>query len=176
MNGEKILTVSQLSRYLKSLLQSDEILQNICVSGEISNFKLHRPSGHIYFTLKDRKSVLRCIFFRSRNLRLKFQPGEGMKVLAWGNISIYEYGGYYQLYVNRMEPDGLGTLFLAFEQLKEKLRLEGLFDPKHKKPLPFIPRKIGLITSPSGAALQDFLRTLLRRFPCVQVLFCPSAV
>jgi exodeoxyribonuclease VII large subunit len=176
MNGKKILTVSQLSRYLKFLLQSDSILQNICISGEISNFKLHKPSGHMYFTLKDEKSVLRCIFFRNKNLRLKFLPGEGMKVLARGDISVYEYGGYYQLYIDRMEPDGLGTLFLAFEQLKEKLRLQGLFDPQHKRPLPFIPRKIGLITSPSGAAVKDFLRTLLRRFPCVQVFFCPSAV
>ncbi len=176
MNGDKILTVSQLSRYLKFLLQGDSILQNVSVSGEISNFKLHGPSGHIYFTLKDEKSVLRCVFFRSRNTGLKFLPAEGMKVLARGHISVYEYGGYYQLYVDRMEPDGLGALFLAFEQLKEKLRLQGLFDAEHKKALPFIPRKIGLITSPSGAAVKDFLHTLMRRFPCVQVFFCPSAV
>lgn len=176
MNDERILTVSQINRYLKFLFQSDSTLQDICIAGEISNFKLHKPSGHMYFTLKDEGSVLRCVFFRSKNMELRFLPGEGMKVLARGNISVYEHSGYYQLYIDKLEPEGPGTLFLAFEQLKEKLRLQGLFDPQQKKPLPLIPRKIGLITSPSGAAVKDFLHTLCRRFPCVKVIFCPSAV
>jgi len=176
MNGARIFTVSQINRYLKLLFQSDSTLQNICIAGEISNFKLHKPSGHMYFTLKDESSVLRCVFFRGKNKELKFLPCEGMKVLASGNISVYEHSGYYQLYIDKLEPEGPGALFLAFEQLKEKLRLEGLFDPQHKKPLPLIPRKIGLITSPSGAAVKDFLHTLCRRFPCVKVIFCPSAV
>ncbi len=176
MNNRGVLSVSQLNRYLKSLLLSDPILQGICIIGEISNYKLHKPSGHMYFTLKENESILRCVFFRSKNADLKFLPGEGMKVLARGSISLYERSGYYQLYIDRLEPEGLGTLFLAFEQLKEKLRLQGLFAPEHKKPLPFIPRRIGLITSPSGAAVQDFLNTLFRRFPCINIVFSPVAV
>lgn len=171
-----ILSVSQLNRYLKSLFQSDPILQDISIAGEISNFKLHKPSGHMYFTLKDEESIIRCVFFRSKNKNAAFLPGEGMKVIASGNVSLYERSGYYQLYIDRLEPEGLGTLYLAFEQLKEKLRKQGLFDAQYKKPLPYIPQKIGLITSPSGAAVKDFLNTLSRRFPCVQVVFCPAAV
>jgi len=176
MNNTNFLKVSQLNRYLKTLLQSDPVLQDVYVLGEISNYKLHTPSGHMYFTLKDEGGLLRCVFYRGKNAGLNFRPDDGMRVLARGSVSLYEKGGNYQLYVEMMEPEGLGTLFLAYEQLKERLRLEGLFDPEHKKPLPFIPRKIGLITSPTGAAIKDFLTTLTRRFPCVNVIFAPAAV
>ena len=175
-DGKRFLSVSQVNRYIKTLLQSDPILQDICVAGEISNYKFHQPSGHMYFTLKDAGGILRCVFFRGKNMGINFQPGEGMRVLAYGSISLYERGGYYQLYVDNMEPEGLGTLYLAFEQLKEKLRLQGLFDQCYKKPLPFFPRKIGLITSPSGAAVKDFLSTITRRFPCTNVILAPAAV
>jgi exodeoxyribonuclease VII large subunit len=176
MSEESIFTVSQVSSYLKNLLIRDRLLQNINIIGEISNFKLHKPSGHIYFTLKDRQSIIRCVFFSGKNKNLKFSPAEGMMVVARGNISLYERSGYYQLYVEELKPEGIGTLYLAFEQLKEKLQKEGLFDEKNKKPLPLIPRYVGLVTSPTGAAIKDFLTTLKRRFPCVQVIFFPVAV
>ena len=126
----------------KISFQSDPILQDISIAGEISNFKLHKPSGHMYFTLKDEESIIRCVFFRSKNKNAAFLPGEGMKVIASGNVSLYERSGYYQLYIDRLEPEGLGTLYLAFEQLKEKLRKQGLFDAQYKKPLPYIPQKL----------------------------------
>ncbi|MEW5922044.1 MAG: exodeoxyribonuclease VII large subunit [Bacillota bacterium] len=176
MSERQVFTVTQLSQYLKNLFWKDNHLQNLWVSGEISNYKCHSPSGHIYFTLKDEQSVLRSVFFRSKNISLKFVPAEGMKVIARGSISLYERSGYYQLYVEELEPEGLGALFLAYEQLKDKLVKQGLFDERYKKPLPRIPQKIGLITSPSGAAVRDFLTTLQRRFPCVQVLLYPVAV
>jgi exodeoxyribonuclease VII large subunit len=176
MNEKIVFTVSQLSQYLKNLFWQDDQLQNLWISGEISNYKCHSPSGHIYFTLKDEQSVLRCVFFRKKNILMRFFPTEGMKVMVRGSISLYERSGYYQLYVEEMEPEGLGALFLAYEQLKAKLSKQGLFDEQCKKPLPRIPRKIGLITSPSGAAIRDFLTTVQRRFPCVQVLLYPVAV
>lgn len=176
MTRAQVLTVYQVTRYLKSLLLNDSYLQDISVTGEISNYKYHKPSGHIYFTLKDDRSLLRCVFFRSDNQGLKFEPAEGMNVVCRGNISLYERSGYYQLYVREMEPEGLGALFLAFEQLKEKLQAEGLFDVAHKKTLPRFPRTIGLITSPSGAAVRDFLTTLRRRYPAADVVICPAAV
>ncbi len=176
MGEQRIFTVTQLSQYLKNLFWKDSLLQNIWVSGEISNYKCHSPSGHIYFTLKDEQSVLRSVFFRSKNLALTFVPGDGMKVIARGSISLYERSGYYQLYVEELEPEGLGALYLAYEQLKEKLAQQGLFDECKKKTLPRIPQRIGLITSPSGAAIRDFLTTVRRRFPCVRVLLYPVAV
>ncbi|NLJ55918.1 MAG: exodeoxyribonuclease VII large subunit [Firmicutes bacterium] len=177
MTPEKgIYTVTQVNKYIKGLLLQDGLLQNISILGEISNFKRHRPSGHIYFTLKDKNSVIRCVFFLSKNKKLSFIPAEGMRVVARGNISLYERSGYYQLYVEELKPEGIGALYLAFEQLKEKLKTEGLFDTDRKKPLPRLPRCIGLVTSPAGAAVKDFLTTLKRRFPCVRVLFCPVTV
>lgn len=176
MSDRIVFTVSQLSQYLKNLLWRDQQLQNLWVGGEISNYKYHSPSGHIYFTLKDEQSLIRCVFFRKKNAALKFVPAEGMKVLVRGNISLYERSGYYQLYVEEMEPEGLGALFLAFEQLKNRLSGQGLFDERYKKSLPRYPRKIGLITSPSGAAIKDFLTTIQRRYPCVQVIHYPVAV
>lgn len=176
MSERQIFTVTQLSQYLKSLFWQNSQLQNLWVSGEISNYKYHKPSGHIYFTLKDEQSVLRSVFFRGKNAILKFVPTDGMKVIARGSISLYERSGYYQLYVEELEPEGLGALFLAYEQLKEKLAKDGIFDERHKKPIPRFPRKIGLVTSPSGAAVKDFLTTLQRRYPCVQVLIYAVAV
>ncbi len=176
MIERQVFTITKLSQYLKDLFWQDDLLQNLWVSGEISNYKCHNPSGHIYFTLKDEQSVLRCVYFRKKNALLRFAPTEGMKVMVRGSVSLYERSGYYQLYVEEMEPEGLGALFLAYEQLKAKLSQQGLFDEQCKKPLPYVPQKIGLITSPSGAAVRDFLTTLKRRFPCVQVLLYPVAV
>ena len=171
-----IFTVSQANHYLKKLLLNDRVLQDIHIVGEISNFKLHKPSGHMYFTLKDDGSIIRCVFFLSRNKELTFVPTEGMRVVARGNISLYERSGYYQLYVEEIKPEGIGDLYFAFEMLKEKLKKDGLFAAEHKKPLPRIPRCIGLVTSPAGAAVRDFLTTLKRRFPYTRVLLCPVAV
>jgi exodeoxyribonuclease VII large subunit len=176
MNEAGIYTVSQVSVYLKSLLMNDRLLQDLYVIGEISNFKLHKPSGHMYFTLKDNESIMRCVFFRRANKDLKFNPFEGMKVIARGNLSLYERSGYYQLYIEDLRPEGMGTLFLAYEQLKEKLQKEGLFREENKKALPIIPRCVGLVTSSSGAAIKDFLTTLRRRFPCLRVIIYPTAV
>ncbi|NMB35733.1 MAG: exodeoxyribonuclease VII large subunit [Firmicutes bacterium] len=176
MKRQGIFTVSQVNSYLKSLLLQDSLLQAISVLGEISNYKLHKPSGHIYFTLKDNESIIRCVFFLSRNKNLQFAPADGMKVVARGNISLYARSGNYQLYVEDLKPEGIGALYLAFEQLKDKLKNEGLFDVERKKSLPYIPRCVGLVTSPTGAAVQDFLTTLKRRFPYIRVLFCPVAV
>ncbi|MDO9536268.1 MAG: exodeoxyribonuclease VII large subunit [Bacillota bacterium] len=176
MNEAGIYTVSQVSLYLKSLLLNDTLLKDLYVIGEISNFKLHKPSGHMYFTLKDNESLIRCVFFRRGNKDLKFAPFEGMKVIARGNLSLYERSGYYQLYIEELRPEGIGTLFLAYEQLKEKLQKEGLFAEENKKPLPVIPRCVGLVTSSSGAAVKDFLTTLRRRFPCLRVIICSTAV
>ncbi|NMB41580.1 MAG: exodeoxyribonuclease VII large subunit [Firmicutes bacterium] len=176
MKNFSIYTVSQANHYLKNLLLKDSVLQDIFVLGEISNFKLHKPSGHMYFTLKDEGSIIRCVFFLSRNRESKFVPAEGMSVVARGNISLYERSGNYQLYVKEIKPEGVGDLYYAFEQLKEKLKSQGLFAVEHKKTLPAIPRCIGLITSPSGAAIKDFITAIERRFPNVHVLICPVAV
>ncbi len=176
MKEQSVYTVSQVNFYLKGLLLQDNLLQSISILGEISNYKLHKPSGHIYFTLKDKDSIIRCVFFLSKNRRLLFVPADGMKVIASGSISLYDKSGYYQLYVEDLKPEGIGALYLAFEQLKAKLKSEGLFDAARKKPLPRLPGKVGLVTSPTGAAIQDFLTTLERRFPCVSVLLYPVAV
>lgn len=176
MNNQlTVLTVSELNRYVKGLIQSDPHLHDLWVTGEISNFKHHR-SGHMYFTVKDALSSLRCVFFRRENMRCIFQPADGMEVILHGSLSVYEPGGLYQLYVEEMQPAGMGSLYVAFEQLKQKLEAEGLFKIEHKKKLPRLPRKIGLVTSPSGAALQDILTTVKKRFPHVQLLVVESLV
>lgn len=174
-NTIPILKVSEINRYVKSLIHGDLRLRDLWVTGELSNFKHHR-SGHMYFTLKDDNSSLRCVFFRRENMRCLFEPSDGMGVIIHGSISVYEPDGLYQLYVTEMEPAGMGSLFLAFEQLKQKLEAEGLFRNEHKKPLPLVPKKIGLITSPSGAALQDILTTISARFPHVHLLVVESLV
>lgn len=170
------LTVSQVNAYVKSLLDGDKNLNPVYVSGEISNFTDHYRSGHLYFSLKDEKAVLKAVMFASHARRLRFRPQDGMKVLCRGRVTVYEAGGQYQLYVDDMQPDGLGALNLAYEQLKEKLSKEGLFDADRKRPLPRYPRRIGVITSPTGAAVQDICRILGRRWPMAEIVFCPVLV
>lgn len=168
-------TVKEVNMYIKNLLQGDSLLANIWVKGEISNFKAH-SSGHLYFTLKDESGTLRCVMFRSRAQRLQFQPTHGMEVLSRGYVSVFERDGQYQLYVEEMLPAGAGALHLAYEQLKEKLSKEGLFDQTKKRPLPFLPQSIGIVTSLTGAALKDMLTIIKRRFPGVTVLIVPAIV
>ena len=170
------VTVSQLNDYLKTLFESAPGLDRVCVRGEISNFKNHIASGHYYFRLKDEKSQLKAIMFRSDNIRLKFMPEDGMKVLATGRIGVYTTGGEYQIYCDSLEPDGIGALYQAYEQLKRKLESEGLFDESKKKPLPEFPRCIGIITSDTGAAVRDIIDVATRRFPVAKLLLFPSLV
>ena len=170
-----VIKVGEITRYIKGLLNGDPRLQDLWVAGELSNFKHHR-SGHMYFTLKDSKASLRCVYFKRENARCLFKPADGMEVFAHGNISLYEPDGVYQLYVKELEPAGMGSLYLAFEQLKKKLEMEGLFRLEHKKAIPGMPRKIGLVTSPTGAALQDILATIKIRYPHVELLVVESLV
>ncbi|MBO4382733.1 MAG: exodeoxyribonuclease VII large subunit, partial [Clostridia bacterium] len=163
-----ILTVSQLNTYIKSVFDEDYRLRNILVAGEISNFTEAR-SGHLYMTLKDDRSALKAVLFRGNATRLKFRPENGMRVIAFGTVSVYEAAGQYQFYITELQPDGLGALNLAFEQLKEKLAKEGLFDPARKKPLPAYPTRIGVVTSPSAAAFQDVCNVLRRRWPLAEI-------
>lgn len=171
----QMLTVSQLNTYIKSVFDQDYRLRNILVVGEISNFTEAR-SGHLYMTLKDDKSALKAVMFRGSAVRLKFRPENGMKVIAFGSVSVYEAGGQYQMYLSDLQPDGLGSLNLAFEQLKEKLGKEGLFDPARKKPLPVYPKRIGVVTSPTAAAFQDICNVLRRRWPMAEVVLSPTLV
>lgn len=172
---QEVITVTQLTRYIKRLFAYDSILSDVCVMGEISNFKLH-SSGHMYFTLKDESSVIRCVMFRSQNQMLKFKPKDGMKVIVRGYVSIYEASGSYQLYPEYMEPAGLGNLYLAFEQLKQKLEKEGLFRPEIKKKIPYLPRSIAVVTSPTGAVIRDIINILFRRFPNAVLKLFPVQV
>lgn len=171
----QMLTVSQLNTYIKSVFDQDYRLRNILVTGEISNFTEAR-SGHLYMTLKDDKSALKAVMFRGSAVRLKFRPENGMKVIAFGSVSVFEAGGQYQMYLSDLQPDGLGSLNLAFEQLKEKLAKEGLFDPARKKPLPVYPKRIGVVTSPTAAAFQDICNVLRRRWPMAEVVLSPTLV
>lgn len=176
MQNTLVLSVSQLNRYIKMNFDADENLANIFISGEISNFTNHYRTGHLYFTLKDDSAAVRAVMFNSSAKRLKFMPEDGMKVIARGRVSVYEASGKYQLYVDDMQPDGVGALNLAYEQLKEKLQKEGLFSELHKKPLPPYPEKVGVITSPTGAAVRDIINVLGRRFPYAEIVFCPVLV
>lgn len=176
MQNTLVLSVSQLNRYIKMNFDADENLANIFISGEISNFTNHYRTGHLYFTLKDDSAAVRAVMFNSSAKRLKFMPEDGMKVVARGRVSVYEASGQYQLYVDDMQPDGVGALNLAYEQLKEKLQKEGLFSELHKKPLPPYPEKVGVITSPTGAAVRDIINVLGRRFPYAEIVFCPVLV
>lgn len=176
MQNTLVLSVSQLNRYIKMNFDADENLANIFISGEISNFTNHYRTGHLYFTLKDDSSAVRAVMFNSSAKRLKFMPEDGMKVIARGRVSVYEASGQYQLYVDDMQPDGVGALNLAYEQLKEKLQKEGLFSELHKKPLPPYPEKVGVITSPTGAAVRDVINVLGRRFSYAEIVFCPVLV
>ena len=176
MQNTLVLSVSQLNRYIKMNFDADENLANIFISGEISNFTNHYRTGHLYFTLKDDSAAVRAVMFNSSAKRLKFMPEDGMKVIARGRVSVYEASGQYQLYVDDMQPDGVGALNLAYEQLKEKLQKEGLFSELHKKPLSSYPEKVGVITSPTGAAVRDIINVLGRRFPYAEIVFCPVLV
>ena len=172
----KILTVSQLNFYVKSVLDSDPRLNYVFLCGEISNLTDHYRSGHIYLSLKDNKSVIRAVMFAGNARNLKFKPMEGMKVICRGRVTLYEATGQYQYYIEDMQPDGIGALYQAYEQLKEKLQSKGLFDESHKKPIPYCPKTIGVITSPTGAAVQDIKNILTRRFPSVNIILCPVLV
>jgi len=172
---QEVISVTQLTRYIKRLFSFDNILSDVCVIGEISNFKLH-SSGHMYFTLKDEYSVIKCVMFKSQNQMLKFKPKDGLMVIVRGYVSIYEAGGSYQLYPEYMEPAGLGNLYLAYEQLKQKLEKEGLFSPESKKKIPYLPRSIAVVTSPTGAVIRDIMNVLFRRFPNAVLKLYPVQV
>ena len=172
---QNIIAVSQVNEYIKFLLDRDELLGNICVRGELSNYKVY-PSGHHYFTLKDAEGALRCVMFRSSAQRLRFRPENGMQVIASGRVTVFPRDGAYQLYCNTLTADGAGDLYVAFEQLKEKLAKEGLFDPAHKKPIPKYPHTIAIITSAAGAAIMDMLRILGKRYPLTKVKLLPVRV
>lgn len=172
---KQVLSVGQISEYIKSKLDTDPRLSNIAVRGEISNYKVY-PSGHHYFTLKDETGAMRCVMFKSNAYRLRFRPENGMKVIAMGSVTVYVRDGAYQLYCTSMAMDGIGDLYAAFEQLKSKLAAQGLFDPEHKKPLPKYPGTIGIITSEAGAAVHDILRILRKRYPLTQVRLLPVRV
>lgn len=172
----RVLSVSQINFYIKSIIENDGSLQFVLVTGEISNLTVHQRSGHIYLSLKDRNSVISAVMFAGNARRLKFRLENGMKVICRGRISVYEPSGRYQLYIEDMQPDGVGALALAFEQLKSDLEKKGLFDPAHKKPLPKFPKTIGVITSPTGAAVQDITNILRRRFPSVDIILAPVLV
>ncbi|MCQ2487063.1 MAG: exodeoxyribonuclease VII large subunit [Clostridia bacterium] len=172
----QVLSVAQLNGYIKSVVDNDYRLKNIFVCGEISNFTNHVRSGHFYMTIKDEKSAIKAVMFRSYAQRLKFIPENGMKVVVFGSVSVFERDGQYQLYIENMQPDGLGSLNLAFEQLKEKLSKEGLFAESLKKPIPKYPQRIGVVTSPTGAAVQDIKNVLSRRWPVAEVIIAPALV
>ena len=169
------ITVTALNQYVKQLLDRDRVLANVLVRSEISNYKVY-PSGHHYFSLKDAESSIRCVMFRREALSLRFRPENGMKVVVSGRVSVFPRDGAYQLYCTRMVPDGIGELAFAFEQLKNRLHQEGLFDPAHKKPIPAHPKTIALVTSPAGAAVRDMIRILGARYPMARVLVVPVRV
>jgi len=169
------LTVTQVNNYIKNLLDSSPELVNLSVSGETSNYRIY-PSGHHYFTLKDEESVLKCVMFRNDASKLAFKPQDGMKLIAMGRVSVFPRDGQYQLYCRALQPDGVGALAMAFEQLKQRLYAEGLFDERYKKPLPKFPNSVTLITSPAGAVVQDMLRILKARWPLCAVNILPVRV
>lgn len=172
----RVLSVSQINFYIKSIIENDGSLQFVLVTGEISNLTVHQRSGHIYLSLKDSNSVISADMFAGNARRLKFRLENGMKVICRGRISVYEPSGRYQLYIEDMQPDGVGALTLAFEQLKKSLAQKGLFDNAHKKPLPKFPKTIGVITSPTGAAVQDITNIIRRRFPSADIVLAPVLV
>lgn len=175
VNERKALSVTQINLYIKEVISRDDILSDVLVKGELSNFKAH-SSGHMYMSLKDESGVMRAVMFRSAAARLNFRPQNGMKVIAHGRVAVYERDGQYQLYIDDMQQEGQGDLYAAFEQLKKKLAAEGLFDPKHKKPLPKYPKKVGVVTAPTGAAIRDIINVLSRRFSYSDMVLYPVLV
>ena len=171
----KPISVTELNLYIKDKINQDEFLNNVYVKGEISNFK-HHYTGHMYFTLKDEKSLIKCIMFKSSTERLTFTPKDGMKVKAFGNVAVFERDGVYQIYCKAMEEDGLGDLYQKYEELKIKLEKKGLFDPIHKKRIPFMPRVIGVLTSSTGAVIRDIINVSTRRNPNVYIRLLPVPV
>lgn len=170
-----IFSVHQINEYVRSLLNRDPILQNVWVRGEISNLKIH-STGHIYFTLKDEHDRIRCVLFKQNQRGIDFLPSDGLRVLVKGQVSLYCKDGQYQIYVMAIEKDGIGDLYMAFEALKQRLKKEGLFDAAHKKPIPAFPKRIAVITSPTGAAVRDIIKVVRRRCPCVDILVVPVLV
>ncbi len=170
-----VITITELNNYIKNLFEADAYLGNVWIKGEISNFKFH-STGHLYFSLKDDGSVIRAVMFKGSASKLVFVPENGMKVIAHGRITSFVRDGQYQIYIDAMEPDGIGALYIAYEQLKRKLEAMGLFDPKRKKPIPKIPSRIGIITSPTGAAIRDMINVAGRRFPYAKIILYPSLV
>ena len=175
MREQTVLTPSQVGQYIKQWMDRDRLLSGLLISGEISNYKVY-PSGHHYFTLKDGEGALRCVMFRGDAVSLRFRPSNGMRVIAAGRITVFPRDGQYQLYCVRLTPEGVGDLHLAFEQLKERLAREGLFDPAHKRPLPRFPSMVALITSPAGAAVRDMVRILGARWPLARIRVLPVRV
>ena len=173
--AQNVLSITQLTEYIRGRLDDDPFLGQVAVRGEISNYKVY-PSGHHYFTLKDEGAALKCVMFKSSAVRLRFRPDNGMKVIAMGKVTVYPRDGAYQLYCAAMAMDGVGDLYAAFEQLKKKLAAQGLFDPAHKKPLPKCPGTIGIVTSSAGAAVHDMLRILRKRYPLTKVRLLPVRV
>ena len=171
----KIFNVSEVNKYIKMLMDSDPLLTNISIRGEITNFKAHY-TGHLYFTLKDENATIKCVMFKGNAQFLRFKPQDGMKVVIQGQISAFERDGVYQIYCKSMSPEGLGDLYLAYEQFKEKLSKEGLFDEVHKKPIPFLPNRVGVITSRTGAVIRDIINVSTRRYHNVNILLYPAAV
>lgn len=172
---QNVLSVTQVNEYIRTMMDADRLLGRVAVKGEISNYKIY-PSGHHYFTLKDEGGALRCVMFKGNSMRLRFRPENGMQIIAMGKISVFPRDGAYQLYCTSLVADGIGDLYVAFEQLKTKLAAQGLFDPAHKKPLPKYPATIGIVTSSAGAAVHDMLRILRKRYPLTQVLLFPVSV
>ncbi len=175
MVDKKIYSVSEINKYIKMLFESDTLLNNISIRGEITNFKAHY-TGHYYFTLKDENSTIKCVMFKGYAQYIKFKPADGMKVVINGQVSSFERDGVYQIYCKSMSPEGLGDLYLAYEQLKEKLNKEGLFDTKYKKQIPFLPKRVGVITSRTGAVIRDIINVSTRRYPNVDLVVYPAAV
>lgn len=173
--AQNVLTITQINEYIRSMMDNDRLLVNVAVKGEISNYKVY-PSGHHYFTLKDEGGALRGVLFKGNAMRLRFRPENGMQVIAMGRITVYPRDGAYQLYCTGLVLDGVGDLYAAFEQMKNRLAAQGLFDPAHKKPLPKLPGTIGIITSSAGAAVHDMLRILRKRYPLTKVLLLPVRV
>ena len=174
--AQQVLSVGQLNEYIKMLMDGNPVLSDILIRGEISNFTNHYKTGHFYFSLKDEAALVRAVMFRSYASRIQFMPENGMKVVVHGRVSAFPRDGQYQIYVDELLPDGVGSLYLAYEQLRRRLEAEGLFDPARKRPLPPYPTRIGIITSPTGAAVRDMIQILGRRFPSAHVLLYPALV